>query len=72
MTGSTASRDSRAPLGLPGTARTSVRPMTPASDRERPAMRGRSAALGAHQLGQPGHLVVQQWLDRLRRDVSRP
>ena len=31
--------------------------------------RSRSEAVGTHQLGQPGHHVVEERLDRLRRDV---
>ena len=70
-TGSTASSDSRAPLGLPGRLTMRLPPRTPTTPRLRLASGVFVAAGGAHRLGDSRHVVLDDGLGRLRRHVAR-
>ncbi len=70
--GRTASRDSTAPRGDPGTSTTRVRPADAGGAARQVGHRGRGAPRGAHGLGQSGRAAVDDVLGRLRRHVARP
>ena len=69
--GTRASSDSSAPFGLPGRLTISARPRTPTTPRDRSANGCLRPPCRAHGLAHPGHLVVDDGLRRLWRDIAR-